>query len=92
MNTVTQLAIMAFLVEALWETLKMTWQEGKLKKDRVGALVSGLIIAFTINIDLFMTIGLEPNFKYVGVIATGILISRGGNYIHDLFKLIGSDK
>lgn len=92
MNIITQLIIMAFLVEALWETLKMTWQEGKLNKDRVGALVSGLIIAFTINIDLFTTIGLTPNFKYVGVIATGILISRGANFMHDFFKSIGSGK
>lgn len=91
MKTLTQIIIMAFLVEAIWETLKMTWQENKLSKDRIGALVVGLIIAFAINVDLFVTIGLEPVFKHIGVIATGILISRGGNYIHDLFSLLNKE-
>lgn len=91
MNILTQIIVMAFLVEAIWETLKMTWQEGKLSKDRMGALAVGLIIAFAINIDLFVAIGLNPVFKYIGVIATGILISRGGNYIHDLFNLINKE-
>lgn len=91
MNILTQIVVMAFLVEAIWETLKMTWQEGKLSKDRIGALVIGLIIAFAINVDLFVAIGLEPVFNYIGVIATGILISRGGNYIHDLFSLISKE-
>lgn len=88
MNVLTQVIVMAFLVEAIWETLKMTWQEGKLSKDRIGALSVGLVIALTMNIDLFIAVGLEPIFKYTGVIATGILISRGGNYIHDLFSLL----
>lgn len=91
MNILTQIVVMAFLVEAIWETLKMTWQEGKLSKDRVGALAVGLIIAIAINIDLFVAIGLEPVFNYIGVIATGILISRSGNYIHDLFSLINKE-
>lgn len=89
MNIIAQLVIIAFLVEAVWETLKMTWQEGKLSKDRVGALVVGLVIAFTMNVDLFIAIGLSPVLNYVGVISTGILISRGGNYIHDLMQLLG---
>lgn len=91
MSILTQVIIMAFLVEAIWETLKMVWQEGKLCKDRIGALVVGLVIAFAINVDLFVAIGLTPVFEYVGTIATGILVSRGGNYIHDLFNLLDKD-
>ncbi len=92
MGILTQVVVMAFLVEAIWETLKMTWQEGKFSKDRIGALLVGLIIALTMNIDLFVAVGLEPIFKYTGVIATGTLISRGGNYIHDLFSLLNKEQ
>ncbi|MGJ0846660.1 hypothetical protein ACR77J_08225 [Tissierella praeacuta] len=88
-NIITQLIIVAFLVEAVWETLKMTWQDGRANKDRIGALMTGLIIAFTMNIDLFTAIGLEPNYSYVGIIASGLLMSRGGNYVHDLMKMLG---
>lgn len=90
-SIITQLIIVAFLVEAIWETLKMTWQEGKLSKDRIGALAVGLIMAFTMNLDLFVAIGLNPIFDYVGVIATGILVSRGSNYVHDVINLINKD-
>jgi len=91
MKTLTQIIVMAFLVEAIWETLKMIWQDGKFSKDKMGALIVGLVIALTMNIDLFVAVGLEPVFKYTGVVATGILISRGGNYIHDLFNLLDKE-
>ena len=86
MNIIMQIVIMAILVEAIWETLKMVWQEGKLNINQVGALVVGLVVAFSINLDIFIAVGLEIVFPYVGVVASGILISRGGNYIHDLFS------
>lgn len=90
-NIITQLIIVAFLVEAVWETLKMTWQDGKANKDRIGALITGLVIAFTMNIDLFVAIGLAPKYNYVGIVASGLLISRGGNYVHDLMKLLNKE-
>ena len=40
-----QLLTLAFLVEALWETLKMTWQNGKLQMDRIGALALGIALS-----------------------------------------------
>lgn len=86
MQPVLQLIVMGFLVEAVWETLKMVWQKGHIEFDRVGALIIGLVIALTIGVDIFLIIGLEPLFPIVGIVATGILISRGGNFIHDLFK------
>ena len=88
METILQIVVMGFLVEAIWETLKMVWEEGKLQIDKVGALIVGLAIAITINIDIFVAVGLNPVFHFVGIIATGILISRGGNFIHDLFDKI----
>lgn len=86
MNTVTQLVAIAFLVEALWETTKMVWQDGKFNIDKVGSLITGVILSVTLNINLFTAIGLETSYNIVGVLAAGILISRGGNYIHDLFE------
>ncbi|ABI68436.1 hypothetical protein Swol_1126 [Syntrophomonas wolfei subsp. wolfei str. Goettingen G311] len=39
------------------------------------------------GIDLFATVGLPINIPYLGLILTGIIISRGANFIHDLFKI-----
>ncbi len=89
MNLFTQIIIMAFLVEAIWETLKLLWQEGKANTNSIGALVVGILIAFTLQVDIFVAIGLEPVIGTIGVVCTGILISRGGNYIHDFIDKLG---
>ena len=78
------LVIIALICEAVWETLKMVWQEGKLSIDRIGALVIGLLIAFGTNCDMFQLLKIPVVIPYVGIILTGILISRGANFVHDL--------
>ena len=91
MEGLLQLVIMAMLVEAVWETMKMTWQDGKFSIDRAGALVVGVLASVTFNVDVFSLVGLAPSIQIVGVVLTGILISRGGNFIHDLLQKIGGD-
>jgi hypothetical protein len=80
------LVIIALICEAVWETLKMVWQEGKLSIDRIGALVIGLLIAFVTNCDLFKLINIPVVIPYVGIVLTGILVSRGANFVHDLLN------
>lgn len=82
--------IVALVAEAIWETLKMTWQEGKLSKDRVGAMVISILIAFATGIDLFEIIGIPLSIPYIGIIFTGLLASRGANFIHDLYSKISA--
>lgn len=81
----TNLFIVAVLCEAVWETLKMTWQNDKyLTKDRVGSLVIGILLAFATDIDILKIIQIESKIPFVGVVLCGILLSRGANFIHDL--------
>jgi hypothetical protein len=86
--TILGVVVIAFIVEAVWETLKMIWQQGKVSIDRIGALVVGLLVAFASGIDLFVLVELPLQVPYVGLALTGILISRGANFIHDLLKKI----
>ena len=37
--------MIAFIAEAIWETLKLVWEDGKLSIDRVGAVIVGLLLA-----------------------------------------------
>jgi hypothetical protein len=92
MESIMQILLMALLVEAIWETLKMVWQDGKISKDRIGALIVGQLIAWAIGLDLFRTLQLEPRIAWIGVIALGILISRGSNFIHDLTNKLAALK
>ncbi|MEG0297863.1 MAG: hypothetical protein RR620_14170 [Clostridium sp.] len=92
MDKLLILVVIALVTEAVWETLKMTWQNGKFSIDRIGALVVGLIVACATNVDILELVGVPVVFPYVGVILTGILISRGSNFVHDLYEKISNPK
>ena len=85
---ILQLVVLAMIGEAVWETLKMVWQEGKLSIDRIGALVIGLLVAFVTGADILSLVNIPAYIPYVGIALTGILISRGANFVHDLLKKI----
>ena len=88
MSIVTIITI-ALLVEAIWETLKMVWQEGKINVNTIGALIVGIAVSILAKIDIFAMQGISLSIPLVGWILTGILMSRGANFIHDLFNRLG---
>ena len=91
MSIVTIITI-ALLVEAIWETLKLVWQEGKLNVNTIGALIVGIGVSILAKIDIFAMQEISLSIPLVGWILTGILMSRGANFIHDLFNKLGDKK
>lgn len=83
-----QLITIAILVEAVWENLKMVWKNGKLSVDRVGSLVLGIAICLFAKMDIFSLFNIPLSIAYLGSIFTGIICSRGANFVHDLYKKI----
>ena len=83
-----QLIILSLLAEAIWENLRMTWENGKFSINRLGALIVSIIIAVGTKTDLFELLKLNIFIPVLGSIFTGILISRGANVVHDLLKKI----
>jgi hypothetical protein len=81
-----QFIVLALLVESVWETAKMVWQEGKFNWERLGVLVLGVAVCVLASADLFTAIGIELAVPYVGAVLTGILSSRGANFLHDLVE------
>jgi len=79
--------ILALLCEAIWENLRMIWENGKFSINRLGALVISIIVALGTKIDLFKILDFEM-VQVLGSILTGILISRGANVVHDLLTKI----
>lgn len=84
------LLVVALLGEAIWETLKMVWQAGKLSADKIGAIVIGIALAVGSGLDIFTVVGISLKVPYLGMILTGILISRGANFIHDLLSSVNN--
>lgn len=89
---ILSLIVVALIVEAVWETSKMIWQNGKLSIDRIGAIVVSEVFVYGIQVDMFTMIGLPFHMHFVGMALTGLLISRGANFVHDLLVKIATTK
>lgn len=81
-----QLIIIAILVEAIWENLKMIWDKNKLNINMLGSLLLSMIICVLAQINIFKIVGIELIVPIVGTLLTGIIVSRGANFVNDLFK------
>lgn len=87
-----QLVIVAILIEAIWENIKMVWQNGKFSIDKIGSLVISILICILAKIDIFPIVNLSIMVPVIGSILTGIIVSRGANFVHDLFNKISGNK
>jgi hypothetical protein len=83
---ITGLIIVAILIEAIWENLKMIWRKGKFNVNMLGSLILGIIICILAKINIFSIVGIELSIEVVGFIFTGIIVSRGANFVNDLFS------
>jgi hypothetical protein len=94
------LLVLAATVEAVWQVLKMTWQEGKIRVDTIGALVLGIFVCVAAGVDFLAMVGVPLQTPYAGAALSGILISRGASFVHDFLAGVerlrtgsgGSDK
>ena len=91
-NEMARLVILAFLVEAVWETLKLVYDKNKLSISTIGSLVVGILVSMTVNFDILKVLGFTPVFPFVGVVLAGIMISRGGNFVHSWWAKISPKK
>lgn len=81
-----QLIVVAILIEAIWENIKMIYDKDKFNISMIGSLVLGIIICVVFKIDIFPIVGLNAAIPFIGSIFTGIIVSRGANFVNDLLK------
>jgi len=53
------------------------------------SLAFGIAFSVLYGIDMLCLFGLETSVPFVGMILTGVLLSRGSNYAADLIKKVG---
>lgn len=78
--------ILALIAESIWETLKMIWNKGKVSVDRIGAILVGVLLSVLTGTDIMELVGVPMFIPYIGTILTGVLISRGSNFVHDIMN------
>ena len=74
------------LVEFVVEIIKSVIDNGKVNKNVVLSLAVGILIAFTTQIDTLELLDIPAYIPYVGVVISGILVSRGSNIVHSLME------
>lgn len=83
-----KLFLTAILVEAIWENLKMVYDKQKININMLGSLVLGTILCILAQIDIFKLVGISLSIPILGSFFTGIICSRGANFVNDLLKKI----
>lgn len=92
MNVAIIIAV-AILIEGLVEYGKNIADmfyggEKKTAITQIITIVVGVALAFAFNADMFVPLGLTVNHS-IGMVLTGIVMSRGSNYVSDLIGKIG---
>jgi hypothetical protein len=85
----THLALVAFLVEALIQTLKPLYDKDKgWNADKVVSIIVGIVVCLVTNVDLFAELGFVVSVPLLGSVLTGVIASRGSNFVHDVFNFV----
>jgi len=79
-----KLLVIAATLEAVWETAKLFWEAGKLNADRIGAALLGVLLCVAAGVDFFALVGVPLAWPLAGMALSGLLVSRGANFVHDL--------
>lgn len=78
--------ILAITVEALIEYAKLLFVDKAIVWKQVAALLIGVVLAVLAGVDLYGMVGVTFAVPYVGTVLTGIIFSRGSNYLADMVK------
>ena len=79
---------LAILTESIITYFKEFFVYGDFSFSMLFSVILGVLIAVAYKLDLPEYLNLKSSIPYVGSVLTGILISRGSNYIYDILKSI----
>ena len=84
--------MVAILIEGIVTYFNEFFVSGNMPWQMICSLVLGIITSMSYKLDLPKHLGLKSSIPYIGSILTGILISRGSNYLFDILKVITNEK
>ena len=91
-NKIMSILSLAVLTEGIITYFKEFFVGGDFSFSMLFSIILGVLVAVCYKLDLLEYINLKSSIPYVGSILTGILISRGSNYVYDILKSITSLK
>lgn len=85
------LIFLAIVIEGIITYVNTFFVGGKVHWQMIAGILLGAGLSVAYGVDVFALAGLNTNVPVIGSILTGILISRGSNYIFDLISKLGGD-
>lgn len=83
---------LAVILEGVITYAKTFFVQHKFQWQMLGSVGVGIFVAVAYKADILSTFGLNSTIPFVGCVLTGILLSRGSNYIFDLIKKLTAIK
>lgn len=84
--------VMAVLIEAVITYVKTIVVDKNVRWQVIVSIILSTALCVAYGLDIPALVGIVSPISYVGNVLTGILVSRGSNYIFDLLKTITSKK
>ncbi len=89
---ILEIISLAILTESIITYFKEFFVNGDFSFTMFFSVILGIAVAIAYKVDLLSCINLESTIPYVGNILTGILVSRGSNYLYDFISTFTSTK
>ena len=91
MQTVVLILVLAITVEAIIQYSKtiiemLEKKQYKTFATQLAAILLSVFICFTAGVDLYTLVGVSFTLPWLGMLLTGIVVSRGSNYPSDFIK------
>lgn len=83
MDDLKKFAFMAIFIEATTTYIKNTCVDFNITIGMCITFLIGIVISVVYDLDFPKQLGISTKVKFIGNIITGLIISRGSNYIYD---------
>ena len=83
-NKTFNIVAFAILIEAIITYCNEFYVQGNICWQMVFSLILGITVAVAYKLDLPAYLNLKSEIPYIGCVLTGVLLSRGANYIFDV--------
>ena len=85
---ISKIIIVCSLIEGIITYINSFFVSGNPHYQMFLSLIFGVFIAVAYKFDILKMVNIESSIPYIGSVLTGILFSRGSNYIHDVLSLM----
>lgn len=88
MEQFAKILMMSFVTVSIYDIIKSFYKDNKIDVNSIVTAVLGIILAVASGLDAFALVGIDFKFAIIGQVLTGLVISKGSNYVYDFITKI----